>query len=312
MSAQQHRHPEISARSLNAVLAAVLGFALTACAPEDSPTNPDLVPSFSGNIGGSGELVLCKYTEFPTSTQFQFEVTATSGSVPDNGNFTLSSVQEVVVTSDCAVVWTPIDGANATVTVTEIVPPGWELDRIFSTELGYIDPVQNPVELTVSSTFGQALFFKNVPAPIDMAPGRMTGGGGQLRVGDIQVSRGFTIHCDITLSNNVEVNWGADHWHLDKPLTSAECVDDPNVDPAPPPAPFDTFIGEGIGRLNDVDGSVIRFTFVDSGEPGGKEDRATIEIWAPGDDPDTDTPILSVDGLLHHGNLQAHFDQPHK
>lgn len=141
--------------------------------------------------------------------------------------------------------------------------------------------------------------------------GRMTGGGGQITIDDVRITRGFTLHCDITLSNNLEINWPDNKWHINKPLTRATCLDDPAIEPAPPRAPFDTFLGEGEGRLNGVDGSIVRFTFVDSGEPGGKEDRSTIMIWAPGDDPDTDTPVLEVDGLLDHGNLQAHYDQPH-
>jgi hypothetical protein len=141
--------------------------------------------------------------------------------------------------------------------------------------------------------------------------GRMTGGGGQIRVDGVRITRGFTIHCDITLSNNIEINWsGGNKWHLDKPITKAMCIDDPAFDPVPPAAPFDTFIGEAVGSLNGTDGSVLHFTFVDDGEPG-TSDRASIEIWAPGDDPSTDTPVLSVSGLLDHGNFQAHFDQPH-
>jgi hypothetical protein len=141
--------------------------------------------------------------------------------------------------------------------------------------------------------------------------GRMTGGGGQLTIDGVRVTRGFTIHCDITLSNNVEINWEGHQWHIDKPLTRATCLDDPEVEPAPPRAPFDTFIGEATGRLNGVDGSFLRFTFVDSGEPGGRSDTTEIMIWAPGDDPGVDEPVLSVSGELDHGNLQAHYDQPH-
>lgn len=141
--------------------------------------------------------------------------------------------------------------------------------------------------------------------------GRMTGGGGQITIDDVRITRGFTIHCDITLSNNLEINWPDNKWHINKPLLRATCLDDPAIDPAPPRAPFDTFVGEGEGRLNGEDGSIVRFTFIDSGEPGGKNDRATIMIWAPGDDPDTDTPVLNHSGVLDHGNLQAHYDQPH-
>jgi hypothetical protein len=143
--------------------------------------------------------------------------------------------------------------------------------------------------------------------------GRMTGGGGSIIIGDILVTKGLTLHCDIVLSNNLEVNWPGNKWHLDKPITSAECIDDPAFSPEPPSAPFDTFIGEAVGRLNGVDGSFIRFTFVDAGEPGGKNDQAGIQIWAPGADPTVDAPVLNLPlGPTDRGNLQAHFDQPHR
>lgn len=139
--------------------------------------------------------------------------------------------------------------------------------------------------------------------------GRMTGGGGQLvAIGDIYVTRGFTIHCDITLSNNLEINWPGNKWHIDKPLTSAICIDDPAISPEPPPAPFDTFIGEGIGSLNGVDGALVKFTFIDSGEQGGVNDFAKIQIFAPGGALVLDVPLTA----LTNGNIQAHFDQPHK
>jgi hypothetical protein len=140
----------------------------------------------------------------------------------------------------------------------------------------------------------------------------MTGGGGQIMIDGVRVTRGLTLHCDIVLSNNLEINWtGGNKWHLDKPITSATCVDDPAISPFPPAAPFDTFIGEGVGRLNGVDGSFVSFTFVDAGERGN-DDSAWIRIWAPGADPSVDAPVLDVSGNLDNGNLQAHYDQPHK
>ncbi len=138
--------------------------------------------------------------------------------------------------------------------------------------------------------------------------GRMTGGGGQVIVGDVFVSRGFTIHCDITLSNNLEINWPGNKWHLDKPLTSAICIDDPEFSPVPPDAPFDTFIGEGIGRLNGVDGALVRFRFVDTGERGGQTDRASIQVYDAAGVLVLDVPL----SLLTRGNIQAHEDQPHR
>jgi uncharacterized repeat protein (TIGR01451 family) len=138
--------------------------------------------------------------------------------------------------------------------------------------------------------------------------GRMTGGGNQITVGGVRVSRGFTIHCDIVLSNNIEINWNGNQWHLDKPITSAICIDDPNIHPEPPAAPFDTFIGEAIGRYNGVDGYKLKFTFIDGGEPSRNADKASLLITAP-----NGAVILNVPlSLLDHGNIQAHYDQPHK
>lgn len=134
----------------------------------------------------------------------------------------------------------------------------------------------------------------------------MTGGGGQIIVGEVFVSRGLTIHCDILLSNNLEINWAGNRWHLDKPLDAATCVDDPAYNPVPPRAPFDTFHGVGTGRLNGVDGSVVRFTFIDNGEPG-RTDRASIQIFDPSGVQVLNVPLNNLD----RGNLQAHYDQPH-
>ena len=139
-------------------------------------------------------------------------------------------------------------------------------------------------------------------------PGRMTGGGRQITIGNVAVTRGFTIHCDIALSNNIEVNWPGNHFHITKPLTFAQCVDDPTIAPEPPAAPFDTFLGEADGRLNGVDGALIRFIFADAGEPGGRNDRAHIEIYAP----DGSLALMVPYSFLTGGNLQAHYDQPHK
>ena len=144
------------------------------------------------------------------------------------------------------------------------------------------------------------------PDPCNFVEGRMTGGGGQIIIGDVFVSRGLTIHCDIVLSNNLEINWPGNKWHLDKPLDTALCIDDPAYNPVPPRAPFDTFIGSGTGALNGVDGSVVRFVFIDNGEPG-RTDMASIQIFDAGGALVLDVPLSNLD----RGNLQAHYDQPH-
>jgi hypothetical protein len=175
---------------------------------------------------------------------------------------------------------------------------------------GYLlDPTEQcGIELTLTAPDKTANPFVN------SLQGRMTGGSGQIEVtlpnGDIlTVTSGFTIHCDIVLSNNLEINWASNKWHITKPITSALCIDDPNVIPDQPDAPFDTFIGTADGELNGVGVSKILFTFVDGdGSPGGKaNDRASMTIWdAQG------KVVLSFKDLPIKGNLQAHDDQPHK
>jgi len=218
---------------------------------------------------------------------------------------------------ECEVVHVETGGLESDqVTITEIVPPDYKLDIVWIVnvdEFGNLT-THNMGGPSISGEIEEgksgcvAVFFNS---PIGTTPGRMTGGGAQIRVDGLRVTRGLTLHCDITLSNNLEINWpGGNNWHITRPLLSAECVDDPNYDPVPPAAPFDTFIGEATGKLNGVEGSICRFKFIDNGEPG-RTDEAYIEVWDVGDDPDTESPVLSIGGLLTHGNLQAHYDQPH-
>jgi len=132
--------------------------------------------------------------------------------------------------------------------------------------------------------------------------GRMTGGGSVFRIDGARVTRGFEIHCDLREPNNIEVNWpGGNKFHMTA-LTSAQCTDDPLIHQEPPAAPFDTFTGDGVGKLNNVPGATIHFVFVDAGEPG-KEDTASIIV--------TDANgniVLNVSGFINVGNIQAHDD----
>jgi len=153
-----------------------------------------------------------------------------------------------------------------------------------------------------------------IALPSDCAPpageGRFTGGGHQIRIGGARVTRGLTIHCDLLLSNNLQVNWGGDKFHMTEHLTTVACTDDPNIIQAPPAAPLDTLIGVGTGRFNGVDGFTIEFTLVDYGEPGKGVDQAALLIY------ETANPgnvVLDVpQQIIIGGNLQAHYDQPHK
>ena len=143
----------------------------------------------------------------------------------------------------------------------------------------------------------------------DPANGRFTGGGHQIRVDSVRVTRGFTIHCDLLLSNNLEINWNGNRFHMTEHLNTVVCSDDPLIIQAPPPAPVDTIVGVGTGRYNNVDGFTIEFTLSDHGEPG-RNDQARFLVYetaAPGN-VILDVPLQNLSG----GNIQAHFDQPHK
>lgn len=243
-----------------------------------------------------------------TATNFSFAVSVDGGPAT-NYNVALGT---------CVLVHTvPTDQGQifATLSVTENVPGNWTLNSAIvesnNTNTANYQPLVNLPNASgrMSHDWGLVFTFTNTenPPPPPNLNGRMTGGGAQV-FGGVKITRGFTIHCDILLSNNLEINWGkGNKWHLDKPLTKATCIDDPAYDETPPVAPFNTFIGEGIGRLNGVDGSKVFFTFIDAGEPG-KNDKAAIKIIAP----DGVTVVLDVPlMLLDNGNIQAHYDQPH-
>ena len=267
---------------------------------------------------------ICKSYDATTPLANRVDVTF-NVSVDKNSTGTVDETFPVTLSDgECQDIWTDGGTDDDLVTVQEMVPPGFVASYVVTTlerfQLGGEDDreVTGPVVLanTASQAFhgnalgtvGVLVEFTNIPS----TTGRMTGGGGQIQIDGARITRGFTIHCDIVLSNNLEINWpGGNKWHITKPLTDALCLDDPNFDPFPPAAPFDTFIGEGTGSLNGVAGSIVKFTFIDNGEPG-KTDQATIQIWASGADPSVDIPVLDVFGVLDHGNIQAHFDQPHK
>jgi len=173
------------------------------------------------------------------------------------------------------------------------------------------------LEADAVGTWGDGYPNGQVAGPIDVrvptacAPtnGRFTGGGKQITVGDLAITKGLTIHCDLLLSNNLEINWGGGHqFHMESHL-SALCTDSPIIIQQPPKAPLDTMVGVGIGRFDGVEGYTVEFTLVDAGEPGS-QDMAAIKIY------ETANPSNIVLNLpptfLSGGNLQAHFDQPHK
>jgi hypothetical protein len=149
---------------------------------------------------------------------------------------------------------------------------------------------------------------RNASNRVYRAPGpRMTGGGHAPATfpAGVEVHHGFELRCTAAdQPQRLEVNWGVgENFHLEV-VTSATCVDDPSLEPDPPGASFDTYIGTGTGRLNKGEGTA-EWCFVDSGEPGNDADRITITIR------DSDgNVVLSVTSAVNTGNHQAHGQGP--
>jgi len=134
----------------------------------------------------------------------------------------------------------------------------------------------------------------------------MTGGGSIFDTKKVveytgRTTHGFVLHCDTKNPNNLQINWEGNKFHLTD-LAWAMCPDTPAIEPNPPDAEFDTFIGGGTGRLNGDPGATISFRFTDAGEPG-TADTAEITIFHP--DPEIGQ-VLSIAGPLTFGNRQAH------
>lgn len=148
--------------------------------------------------------------------------------------------------------------------------------------------------------------FTTNPDPGDPCEnGRFT--GGTVQIGDVKVTSGFTLHCDELLSNNFEVNWPqANNFHTDK---NQEATCSLVSDPTPPRAPVSRIeIVNGAGTFNGQPGT-ITLVLVDYGEKAGApKDRAYIEVNGVAITPGTFADPAEIDG----GNIQAHFDQPHK
>ena len=70
--------------------------------------------------------------------------------------------------------------------------------------------------------------------------------------------------------------------------------------PESPDAEFDTFIGMGEGRLNNVNGYGLYFKFTDDGQPGVGDTMHVVITDPAGEE------IRNVEGYLTYGNHQAH------
>jgi len=149
-----------------------------------------------------------------------------------------------------------------------------------------------------------------IPTNCSTGIGRFTGGGKQVTVGNVVVTKGFEVDCDLHQpSNNLEVNWsnpgesGSHHFHMTVFL-AATCslVKKPN----PPTAPVNTIIAMGTGRFDNSDGYTVQFELIDNGEPG-TSDAAMFKVFETANPSNVvlSCPLKVITG----GNIQAHVDQ---
>lgn len=124
-----------------------------------------------------------------------------------------------------------------------------------------------------------------------------------------RITHGFELDCVPRRSDNLQINDHGTGWsfHLGD-VTSAICIDDGAIEPNPPGAEFDTYVGEGTGICRNTGGESRNcwavWTFKDGGEIGGcLRDTAIIEVR---DYADPSNLLISVSGDVDCGNHQAH------
>lgn len=277
---------------------------LLASCDQGSVSAPEALdgPRFTANTVGSPDLEEFEVCKYGASATFDYVVDDLNPTPNQDGSGTFS-----LDDGECYVV-TVVGGVGANVTVTETgTDPGYALDHVDVTTLTTSGSSTTTVSGPTVTDFvaggpgggpvGVLVEYYNVALPA--LDGRFTGGGSFFE-SNVRFTHGFELHCDAAdLPNNLEVNWRSNRFHMTT-LTSAWCFDDPSLDPVPPRAGFDTYVGTGVGRLNGVPGAMISFLLTDNGEPG-TGDFASIAITPPGGG----TPIVA-DNFLHKGNHQAH------
>jgi hypothetical protein len=169
------------------------------------------------------------------------------------------------------------------------------------------DPANDDPTNVVTLTFPTNC--TNPPPPPGI--GRFTGGGKQVAAGTdalgnvVTITKGFEVDCDLhTPSNNLEINWGGNHFHM-LAFTEAVCtlVGPPN----PPKAPVNTIVAMGTGRYDGVDGYTVVFELQDNGEPGHGVDMAGFVVYETANPTNV---VLNVPvAFVTDGNIQAHVDQ---
>jgi trimeric autotransporter adhesin len=199
-------------------------------------------------------------------------------------------------------------GAPSTIPNADIslpLPQDGPVNVTYSTEVTGLDVGDHEICVTAHGTdaggAGSVTACITIHVIQQILNGFMTGGGSVFTMDGTRVTHGFTLQCDSDAGpNNLQVNWGrGERFHLEE-LTSAICFEDPAIDASPPDAPFNTYMGEGTGRYNNVSGATATWYFTDAGEPG-VDDVVRLLIEDAGGN-----VVLQVSGTLNRGNHQAH------
>lgn len=288
--------------------------AIAACSSDTTPpTSVDLTAALDHDPTTLGSVEIDKFNVCKAYRGAIGPAVTVDWSVQRESGVPGASGSVVLSDGECATVYTYLNDGNSnggaemqTVTVTEQPVAGYTTSFVRSSQgTAGGTPVQEP-EAPGNSASGvlqsgpdKAFLVVFVNTEIPSLPGRMTGGGSAF-AGATRVTHGFELHCPPRNPDRLQVNWNGNRFHMTS-LTNSRCTDDPNFDEGKPVAGFDTYTGQGIGRLNGVDGYNIRFQFIDDGEPG-TSDIARMTITTP----DDLTTVLSVANVLDRGNHQAH------
>jgi hypothetical protein len=242
-------------------------------------------------------------------------------------------------TIDYTITLTPTAGSPVTITDTY----GFTAAQSTPNQITFTKPIPTAIATTLVGPYtlsGTATLESNpnqTPIPIISfggatltcptlgADGRFTGGGKQVDVAGVTITKGLELDCDFAAdmagSDNLEINFNGNRFHMETFLF-ASCELEGKA-PNPPTAPINEMNGVGTGRYDGTDGYTVLFTLEDHGEPG-TNDMACFRIYSPGNAPAdgylTGTPTCETETthgdildfpltLLTHGNLQAHVDQ---
>jgi hypothetical protein len=305
------------------VLGVALGCLLFAAACSESPmrTSPSPIGARGLNATNVGTLELNKFEVCKVYSGIIGPPVVVNFTVDDGNNGSINSSGSVTLAHNgCQEIHTgTAPDFIDKVTVTEVVPAGYTASFVKTQGQGAQITTTNGTGnttfgFTIDTDGGALVVFTNTFE----GDGRFTGGTGKVDLANgVTLSAGLTIHCDLLLSNNLNVVWkdaqgNEHHFHMTEHITTIACTDDPNIDQKPPDAPLDTMIGVGTGDFDGSNGGyTIEFTLVDTGEGGGKNDKVALKIYQTSN-PSNIVLQFGLTDLDPGGNLQAHFDQPHK